>query len=158
VVRGTTRGKEDTIPGRRITAGAPKSPNHVTSTFFNAEHLLAKDLRFEHEGAKLASCPGRHLALLRPWVWWVLQQIISLTYPVASHWWASILDRTCHMKTWNSTLKSFPQLKLNISPDKYSMFLWNNIYEFLGSNCCIPKRWPMGPLQPSLTQTPGSNL
>jgi len=47
--------------GREITAGAPKSPNNVTGTFFNAVHFLPKDLSFEHGGAKLASCPGRHL-------------------------------------------------------------------------------------------------
>jgi len=29
-------------------------------------HLLSKDLRFEHAGAKLVSCPGRHLTSLRP--------------------------------------------------------------------------------------------
>jgi len=51
--------------GRRICAGAPKSPKNVTSTFFNTVHLFPKDLRFEHGGAKLASCPGRHLTLLR---------------------------------------------------------------------------------------------
>jgi len=46
--------------------GAPKSPNNVTSTFFNTTHLLPKDLCFEHGGAKLASCPWRHLASLHP--------------------------------------------------------------------------------------------
>ena len=30
-------------------------------------NLLPKDVRFEHGGAKLASCPGRHLTSLRPW-------------------------------------------------------------------------------------------
>jgi len=29
--------------------------------FFNAVHLLPKDLRFEHRGTKLASYPWRHL-------------------------------------------------------------------------------------------------
>jgi len=53
--------------GRRIIAGAPKSPNNVTSTFFNTVHLLPNDIRFEHGGAKLASCPGHHLSLLRPY-------------------------------------------------------------------------------------------
>jgi len=28
-------------------------------------HLLPKDLRFEHGGAKRASCPGRHIISLR---------------------------------------------------------------------------------------------
>jgi len=54
--RGVTRGgKGGTIPR------APKSPNNVTRTFFNTIHLLPKDIRFEHGGAKLACCPGRHL-------------------------------------------------------------------------------------------------
>ena len=46
--------------------GAPKSANNVTITLFNTVHLLPKDLRFEHEGAKLASCPGRHLPRYGP--------------------------------------------------------------------------------------------
>ena len=119
-------------------------------------HLLPKDLKFEHGGAKLASCPGRHLAWLCPWVWWILQQIINLPYPVTSHWWVSILDRIRHMKTWNSTLKSFNQLKLITSPNKYFLFLWNNISEFFELIICTPKRWPMGPLRlslPPLAQT-----
>jgi len=58
-------GKGGTIPwmpnhceGRRITAGPPKSPNNVTSAFFNTVHLLPKDLSFEHWDTELASCPG----------------------------------------------------------------------------------------------------
>jgi len=46
----------------------PKSPSNLTSTFFNTVRLLPKDLSFEHEGAKLASCPGPHLTSLRPWL------------------------------------------------------------------------------------------
>jgi len=38
-----------------MTAGVPKGPNNVTSTFFNTVHLLPKDLKFEHGGAKLSS-------------------------------------------------------------------------------------------------------
>jgi len=45
----------------------PKRPNNITSTFFNTVLLLPKDLRFEHEGAKLASYPGCHLTSLCPW-------------------------------------------------------------------------------------------
>jgi len=45
--RGEARGKQ--FPGRRITAGVPKSPNTITlGTFFNEIYLLPKDLRFEH--------------------------------------------------------------------------------------------------------------
>ena len=53
---------------RQITAGASKGPDNVTSTFFNTAYLPRKDLRFEHGGAKLASCPGRHLTSLYPWI------------------------------------------------------------------------------------------
>jgi len=66
-IRGITNGdKGDTIPRAPNHYGAPKSPNNVTSTVFNTVHLLPKDRRFEHGGAKLASCPGRHLTSLRP--------------------------------------------------------------------------------------------
>jgi len=54
-------GKGDTIPR------APESFNNVASTFFNTVHLLPKDFRFEHGGAKLVCYPGRHLTSLRPW-------------------------------------------------------------------------------------------
>jgi len=30
-------------------------------------NVLPKDLKFEHRGAKLVSCPGRHLTSVRPW-------------------------------------------------------------------------------------------
>jgi len=77
--RGVTRGQGGAIPrepshygapfhcgGRRMAAGSPKSPNNITSTFFNTVHLLAKDLSFDHGGAKRASCPRRHLTSLWP--------------------------------------------------------------------------------------------
>jgi len=75
IVRGVTRGARGAqIPWRRVTMGVPnhcgslKSPNNVTSTFFNRVHLLPKDVRFEHGGAKLTSSPGRHLTSLCPCV------------------------------------------------------------------------------------------
>ena len=54
------------FPGRRITAGMPRSTINVTSTFFNTAHFLPYDLRHRSGGAKLASCPGRHLNLVTP--------------------------------------------------------------------------------------------
>jgi len=62
---------------------APKSPNNVASTFFNTVHLLPKDPRFEHGGAKLVSCPGRHLTSSRPcwqatpFALWILLAVLS---------------------------------------------------------------------------------
>jgi len=50
----------------RMTAGAPKSPNNVTSIFFTTVHLFPKDLKFEHGGAELCSCSRRWLTSLRP--------------------------------------------------------------------------------------------
>ena len=49
--------------------GPPKSPNNVASTFCDKVHLLPKDLRFKHGGAKLVSCPGRHFTSVRPWLY-----------------------------------------------------------------------------------------
>ena len=52
--------------GAKSLRRALKSPNNVTSTFFNKVHLLPKDPNFELVGVKLVSCPGRHLTSLRP--------------------------------------------------------------------------------------------
>ena len=59
-----TRGRGAQIPGRQFATGAlnhcggakflrkpPKSPNNVTSTFFNTANFLSKELRFHHGGA-----------------------------------------------------------------------------------------------------------
>ena len=66
--RSITRGE---LAGSRITMGPPESPYNVTSVFFNiaSTHLLPKELKFEHGGAKLVSCPGRHLTQLLPRTW-----------------------------------------------------------------------------------------
>jgi len=58
-------GKGGTMPGAPNHWVAPKSPNNVTNTFFNTAHLLPRDLRFELEGTRLVSCPGRHLPSVR---------------------------------------------------------------------------------------------
>jgi len=74
-----TRGHN--FPGAESLRKATKSPNNVTSTFFSATHLLPKDLRFQHGGAKLASCPGHHLTSLRAansWRFCAAQLKISL--------------------------------------------------------------------------------
>jgi len=67
VVRGVTRGAMGAqLPGRRIIMGTPKNPNNVTSTFFNSRFASERP-QVRTWGAKLASCPGRHLTSLRPW-------------------------------------------------------------------------------------------
>ena len=53
--------------GAESLRGVQKSPNNVTSTFFNTVHLLLKELTLEHGGARLPSYPRRHLTSLRPW-------------------------------------------------------------------------------------------
>jgi len=66
--RGVTWGKGGhNSPAAESLRGVPKSPNNVTSIVFSTVQLLPKDLRLEHGGAKLASCPGRHPTSLRPW-------------------------------------------------------------------------------------------
>jgi len=51
-----------------IIPRAPKSPNNVTSIFFNTCICFRKTSGSNKGGAKLTSCPGRHLTSLRPWV------------------------------------------------------------------------------------------
>jgi len=60
-------GFPDHCEERTITAGVPKSPNNVNSTFFSAVHLLRKVHWFEHGGTKLAFRHERHITSLRPW-------------------------------------------------------------------------------------------
>ena len=64
--RDVTRGEGGTISQARNHCWGPKGHNNVICTFFKTVHLLPKDLRFEHGGAKLVSCPKRHLTSLRP--------------------------------------------------------------------------------------------
>jgi len=59
-------GGAESLGGAELLREAPKSPNNVTSTFFNTVNLLSKELRFDHVGAKLVFCPGRHLTSLHP--------------------------------------------------------------------------------------------
>jgi len=64
--RDVTRGARGAqFPGCRITVGSQKS-QQCHKQCFKTVRLLPKDLRFEHGGAKLASCPRRHLTSLRP--------------------------------------------------------------------------------------------
>ena len=117
--RGVTRGQLGAIPrvpnhyGQRLmTAGAPKSPNNVTSTFFNTVHLLPKDLKFEQGGAKRASCPGRCLTSLRP-----LYGRVSCTCDevwVSSPYWKSLL------RMWLSKL-------LQLSPRSAASMWWEKL-------------------------------
>ena len=72
---------EHNSPGAESLRGVPKSSNNVTSAFFNTVRLLPKGLIFEHGGAKLASCPGRHLTSLRPWC---LGLLVGLSYSFLS--------------------------------------------------------------------------
>jgi len=62
--RGETKG--GATPRALNHRDAPKSTNNVSSNFFITTRLLLKDLRFKHGGAKLVSCPGRHLTSVRP--------------------------------------------------------------------------------------------
>jgi len=63
VTRSAARGGHN-FPCTESLRGATKTPNNVTTTFFNTVHLLPKDLKFEHGGAKVVSYPGRRLTSL----------------------------------------------------------------------------------------------
>ena len=65
ITRGVTRG--DNARGAKSLRGARVRPNNMERTFFNTVHLLPKDLMFKNVGAKLVSCPERHLTSVRPW-------------------------------------------------------------------------------------------
>jgi len=64
--RGVTMGRArvsqfpgaESLRGSQITAGAPKRPNNVTSTFFITVNLLSKDLSFERGAPNLFPVPG----------------------------------------------------------------------------------------------------
>ena len=76
-------GKGGAIPRALNHSGGDKCPNNIASTFFCTVHLLPKDLGFEHGGAKLASCPGRHLTSLRPCLG-VIQCTVLFSVPQTS--------------------------------------------------------------------------
>jgi len=61
----TKWGKGAQFRGCRITVGGQKLTT-MSQALFKTVHLFPKDLRFEHGGAKLVSCPRRHLILLHP--------------------------------------------------------------------------------------------
>ena len=65
--RDVTRGQGGTISRAPNHYGGSKSHSNVITTFFKTVglHLLPKDLRFEHGGAKLVFFPRRHLTSLR---------------------------------------------------------------------------------------------
>jgi len=50
--------------GAELLLEAPKSPNNVTSSFFNTVNLPSKELRFDHRGAGLTrGVPNLFIAL-----------------------------------------------------------------------------------------------
>ena len=63
---------------------ASKSPNNATRIFFNAVHLLPKDLRFEHGDVKLPSCSGSRLTSLRPFLLFYVYVLRLLSFGTRS--------------------------------------------------------------------------
>ena len=94
---------------------APKGPDSVTSTFLNTVHLFLKDHRFEHGGANLASCPGRHLTSLRPQRYRLRESIGEMIrgYQCQS-WWTYIFGPV-------PIVTNYPrlQLQLQLTPLKH---------------------------------------
>jgi len=81
LVKAKNHHRETSVVQRRNKGGAiPQAPNHyggaeslwvrrkvptMSQLLCSTAHLLPKDLRFEHGGAKLVSCTERHLTSLR---------------------------------------------------------------------------------------------
>ena len=134
------------IPGRQITLGAPnycsgaewllgalKSPNNVTSTFFSAVHLLPKDLRFEHEGAKLASCPRRHLTLLRPCI-----HVCQVAITAACGWGRDPLQCRRLLWDWQTQLRPSSHKVLNGNKvDRFTPFYVKLRKLFIVCHFCV---------------------
>jgi len=59
-------GKEGAILWAPNLCGGRRKVPTMSQVLSSTAHLLPKDARFEHGGAKLVSCPGRHLTSLRP--------------------------------------------------------------------------------------------
>ena len=51
-----------------MTAGDAEMSHQCRKYFLQYSTFASENLRFEHGGAKLASCPGRHLTSLSPWL------------------------------------------------------------------------------------------
>jgi len=103
------RGKRGTIPLAPNHCGDAENPNSFASTFFTTVHSLPKHRRFEHEGAKLVSCPQtpsnlamplntmtsclwlarRHLASCGPWIKKLSSYSVVLT--LECHRWSTAL-------------------------------------------------------------------
>ena len=109
--------------GAKRLQGAPKSPNNVTSAFFNTVNLLPNNLRFEHGGAKLASCPGRHLASLRPWVGHSIRVSTEIGYEITE---SDAVFPTYHSKEADPlTLSCVRQQKVPLSTGLVDSWLIN---------------------------------
>jgi len=94
---GTISQAPDHYGGAKCLPGATKNPNNFTSTFFSTVHLLPKDLRFEHTGAKLASSPGRIFTKCNLIRWIRGFQPITVRDNVPDHWWS--LPSHAHLAT-----------------------------------------------------------
>ena len=61
-------GKGTQSPRRRITAGGAEKSQKCHKHFLQYSAFPSERPQVEHGGAKFASCPGRHLTSLRPWL------------------------------------------------------------------------------------------
>ena len=62
------------FPGAESLLGSRKVLT-MSQVLSSTADLFSKDPRFEHGGAKLASCPGRYLTSQRPWPYCVISQV-----------------------------------------------------------------------------------
>jgi len=88
---------------------APKSSNNVANTFFSTGNLPPKDLRIEHEGARLISSPGRRLTSPRPCSAWLIK----------GHHWRQQSNHAKHSRNFQYFTKRWFQLHLG-APSPHS--------------------------------------
>jgi len=70
---------------RRMAAGGAEKSQRCHKCFLQHSTFASKDLSFEHGGAKLASCPGRHPTLLRRWTQYF--HFSEVRIPLPKYWW-----------------------------------------------------------------------
>jgi len=122
-------------PGCQITAGAPKSPNNVSSTFFNSRFASERPQVRTWRGTKLVSCPRRNLTSLRlclsSWVFTAMRLLhirinLSLSPPLKDPGSACVQEHSSSA-TLSLRLDSDPFCR---SPQNI-LFVYNDICKFI---------------------------
>jgi len=77
-----------------------------------------KDLRFEHGGAKLVSCPRRHLTSLRPAHHDCLAKMAKFVTKIRAHQWQTINHKLFKTKCCSVDYRSTLTIENNLKVEK----------------------------------------